>query len=356
MRKFASLTLALLLGLASLTACCLPGRIQLPTRGHTLRDLLGYLPAALADYHPAYLHGPPIHLADLDRMRRELRLPRVTDPSRLDDRRSAIDRLPIERFPLLPAGMAILTAYEEWGWDLNDASQVLCMPDLGVAVLLGAFSRPEIRQRLAEKGYSQAEAADFTLFASTSDAMTFALRDDALLIGSDAESVRLLAAQEAARRSSLARYPSMVALLPYLEGSWAAWLATSGDLEAMERDVAEELDKEFLDAYLRLFGESAEEAWDLVAVVLKGPADAPRLSILYHYPTEEEARRDLPLVARLLKEAPSLRYRHLTWGDLIKSQKVDVEGPVVVARVTMADPWNMYAAIGFYDKCWLAIR
>ena len=358
MRKYAFVVAALVLGLAWLPACRFSG-LRLPfAPASSLRDLLEYIPPGLADYHPADLHGPAIHLADLERIRRELRLPRVTGTGELEARRSAISKLPVQRFELLPREIAApaFAAYEEWGWDLNDVNQVLCVPDLDLAVLLGDFARPAIRERLAEEGYSGAAAADFTLFTSPSHALIFALSDDALLVGTDAKWVRVLADQEAQPESSLADHPSVVALLPYLDGAWAAWLATSGDLEAMYREAGERLPREVVESLLAEYGGPGEEAWDLVAVLLRGPQKEPELSILYHYPSEEEARRDLPLVATSLKEAPSMHYRNLTWGDLVTAESIGVDDSVVVAQVTMADPWNMYAAIRDRDLSWLPIR
>jgi hypothetical protein len=80
------------------------------------------------------------------------------------------------------------------------------------------------------------------------------------------------------------------------------------------------------------------------------------LSFLYHYPSGEEAGKDVALVRVALTETPTLGFRGRTWGDLLSLQSVEVQGTVLKATASTNSRSLIGTAITDRDFGFLPIR
>ena len=84
-----------------------------------------------------------------------------------------------------------------------------------------------------------------------------------------------------------------------------------------------------------LFGPDAEylsPGWDLMAIAYKGASDETALTMVYHYPSAEEAGQDVELVRQALTKTPRLTYRGRIWSDSMTLDSVEVCDTFIVAQ------------------------
>ena len=337
-------------------------------RPDALAALLEYIPISLADYHPANMLGPAIHFIDFARMRQDLGLPAVTGASSHQDKLPLIRNLNTQA---LSAGVDNVVGsgfFAEWGWDFADLDQTLTVPGDNVAILLVILAGRKFAPLLAKKGYVQKRCQEFTLFTAGDKANdqlpAFALKEDTLIVaaGKDktlAEQLILLRSQ---RQKKMSAHPMIVQLLPRLDGAWGAVLAPSGDAEAVTEQLHNTLSHLTDGARGTLYekyklDDPVAIGWDFMAIRFKGkPGEATTLHYLYHYPSANEAQRDVDLVRQSLTEAPSYSGQGRKWSDLVSLQSVTVEGSFVQATATTRSSGLIGSSLANRDWSFLPLR
>jgi len=283
-----------------------------------LASLLRYIPPVWADTHPADLLGPPLYFLDLARMRRELGSPASLSTQGLE---------------LMPDSDQFLGSGAEarWGWDLADIDQSLYVPDVAVAVLQGRFRLAEIEDRLRAQGYRGESLGPFTVWVLESGGLVLISKPGALIVSESEIVARELAQQTIDPVPTLDHQPAMAELLPYLQGAWGALLAPSGDPAAIDPQIRGYLGQAWPSLQP---GKDVRAGWDMLAIAFSGPQARTVLRFLYHYPSPEEAARDVGLVRAGLTAGAVLRSPGQTWGSLVRLQGVQAEGNLIVATAT----------------------
>lgn len=325
-----------------------------------LKTLLGYIPPLWADFHPDRLQGirDALHFVDVARMREEMGLP----PVRGEDSRQAKLEVITKLNPQAAIGAADLhpesgSTFEQWGWDIADIDQSLFFPASGVSILLGNFGRPQIRERLLQKGYDERAVGEFTIYTSDGTPREIALKPDTLMISSRLSILENHIRWKMASLPGLDSHASVAPLMKYLQDTWGAILAASGTPEAYSEELRlpAELQTE-LEKYR--VGGVHYAAWDFMAIAFWGSGETDTLRFLYHYPSSEEANKDVELVRVALTEMPSLHSsaRIQTWGDLLTLESVQVEDSVLIAEATTSRRGFMATSVVNLNFTFLPLR
>lgn len=344
------------------TSTPVPTVMPVPPPAHVgmdgLRTLLGYMPYEWVENHPDEPLGPHIQFLDIARMREDLHLPPV---SGTDDRSAKLGLLTGLNTQGGTLAASDSTFFDEWGWDIADVDQVLVSFVHDASILLGDFERPEIKERLLEKGYSQRMLGEFTIFNSKTEDFTFGFKsDDTIIMAENESAVEDLIRQGTGSGDSAGQHPSVVALVDHLGGAWGAFMAPGGDVAAFADRVRwnvqpDEIHESFSKIY-RL-DMNPELGWDFMAIGFWGSEQATTaLRFLYHYPSEDEAKKDVTLARQGLTEMPLLTARSRVWGDLLDLQSVQVHGTVLQATATTHSKSLIGSAITQSDLGFLPIR
>jgi hypothetical protein len=308
--------------------------------------LFEYIPSQWIDWRPAAHIGPAIYFLDIARMRTDLGLSDVAEASRDETRLALIEGLNTQGLYLAYPSILPLrdSALEQWGWDIMDIAQVLYLPDLETSIILGNFGRPEITERILEKGYEEQPLREFTYFEKHNQYLKFAIKPDTLIISPHQSVIENLIQQKADARNSSATHPSVTELFGHAEGMWGAYLAASGDLAAFDKQTLHRLDEfwseqaaETLKERYGLEDLQSEAGWSLMMIAFWGSEEATQLRLLYLYPLEEEATADMELVKTTLTETPSFRDLQKTWSDFVTLESVQVQDNVLIAQVITED-------------------
>jgi hypothetical protein len=310
-----------------------------------LVTLLSYIPAAWADQHLPGFFGPTLYLINVAQIRTDLEIPPVTGVDSRKDKLDLLLGLNTQGLKWVPKEIEPTSsvAVDEWGWDIADVGQILCLQDYETTIILGGFERPEIRDRLIEKGYVETEIGDFMLFSADDTNLQFALKPDTLIISGAAKEtqlIELIATQITTNRlPGLETHSSIIPVLEHFEGIWGALLAPSPDWVtfsdhlnidnwlSLPQDVAENLKEMLKDKR-----PAQPFAWDFMAITFRGSEKQTYLQFLYHYSSNEEASKDVELVATTLTETPSVASRGGRWADLMSLDDVEIYDAVLVAQ------------------------
>jgi hypothetical protein len=322
-----------------------PTVASLPSPARTgldrLRTLLQYFPSEWADYHPSEALGPGMHFVDFARMRGDLDCPPITGEDDRNAKLGLISQLNTEGLGLGPMTLASASAFDEWGWDIADVDVMMYCSLNRTWIFLGKFARPEIIDRLSQKGYRGRALEEFTIYTTETEDLKFAVKpNDTLIVGPSESAIEDLIRQKTESRDGMGGHPSVASLLEHLEGAWGAFMAPSGDLAAFWASVRASLDvfpPDVRESLAELYGPGQERqaVWDTMAIAFWGSKRDPTvLSFLYHYPSEEEANKDLALVEIALTTMPSLRPIGRVWADLVTLRNIDVQGTVLKATAS----------------------
>jgi len=299
-----------------------------------------------------------MHFVDMARMREEMGLPRV----RGEDSRQAKLEFITKLKPQAAIGAGDLhpesgSAFEQWGWDITDIDQSLYFPEGQVSILLGNFGRPQIRERLLQKGYQERPVGEFTIYSAEATPREIALKPDTLMISSYEPILENHIRWQMARQPGLDRHPAVAPLMKHVTNVWSAILAASGDPKAYSGELR--LPAKLMTALEKYrTGDTYYAAWDFMVIAARGSGEMDTLRFLYHYLSPEEANKDILLVRVALTEMPSLRdSSHVQmWGDLLTLESVRVEDSVLIAEATTSRKGLMATSVVNLDCTFLPLR
>lgn len=327
------------------TPTTMPTPTQASTGMERFQVLLAYMSSEWADNHPYEALPPGILLFDVARMHTDLGLPPMTGA---DDRKvklGLISGMNTQGFGLAYLDLTNASAFDKWGWDIADVDQLLNDLSGGITILLGDFERPEIEERLLSKGYQARRVGEFIVYTEGTEQVEFAIKSDTLIISQDESEIERLLQHKPSTGRGLNRHPSVVALLDHLgDDAWGIWITPHGDADAFSAYAQNALDviskiekKEIANRFAEFYkpGQGVEFEWDMMALGWREQNDLTALTFLYHYPSEEEAQKDVPLLRKILTEMPNLTHRgRRLWGDIISLQSVEARDTVVKAVAT----------------------
>jgi hypothetical protein len=230
------------------------------------------------------------------------------------------------------------------------------------SIYLGNFGRAEIKERLAEKGYQKSSLEGYTLFTKEAGDYQFAIKsDDTLLKGTSEAILRELIRQKSSQNGADS-HPTVIEFLPHLEGTWGALMTPSGDPSAVARQFQaycriELSEFQALCNKINKPGYEPQPGWDFMTVGEWGTEQLTiTLNFLYHYPSGEEADKDVGVVRTALTDMPSLTSRSRLWGDKISLQSIEVHGNILKAVVGTTSKSLISSAIVNRDYSFLPIR
>jgi hypothetical protein len=302
--------------------------------------------------------GPRIYMLDIARMRESAQLPESDDPAQRD----AMQELVRGGAQGLAQPLWSVTR-EEWGWDPGDIDQLLyyeaypahegsvalfgrTSPHPGEAnemyeeyfALLGRFDAAAIKEQLTEKGYSEITKAGRTDYYGENKhcAITFT---DTLVLGDMGAAGLAVTKMESLNRGKDVTPRSVQAFAPQLEGAWGMLFAGGGQAVG----------------------------WDTMAIGFWGPQRASplmfwkrqpttSLAFLYHYPSREEAERDVALAKSALTSRVPYRAGRPAWSEVLKLEDVGVQGELLIVRATTDDPELIGTALRENDLGFMPIR
>jgi hypothetical protein len=197
-----------------------------------------------------------------------------------------------------------------------------------------------VGELLSERGFSQTQDSGFSVFRKDGATYQFALRSDMLIIapaqGDESAVFATMIARAADPEPGLESHPAVQPLLERCQGVWGAVFTPSPDVVTYARErvpglaLPDEYDKFlrewFLDVQVDAYG------WDFMAITFKGAGDRTALRFLYHYPSAEEAQRDLELARKSLTETPLPHYRGRILADYMTVDAVEVQDSTLVAQ------------------------
>lgn len=322
---------------------------------------LRVVPQTWAKTHAPVPIGPLVVFVDLARMRTDLELPPITGESSREEKQILLRSLNTQglQFSALPVGLGD-EAFQEWGWDLADIDQALYLADIEASIFWGNFSRPQVPDRLVQKGYTRGASGDFATFTSETMRLQLAWKPDMLIACPRYEETDVLAwLMELAtgQQPGLDTYPAAIATMEQIGDSWGVLLSPSPDYPALDQELRAMQDQL---RYLcpdpsceELFGTRGEvlpAGWDLMAIAYQGVGDETLLTFVYHYPSAGEAQQDVELVRQTLTETPRLAAaRGLLWGDYMTLDSVEVRGTLIVAQLRTKSPGLIGTALAKRD-------
>ena len=228
---------------------------------------------------------------------------------------------------------------EDWGWDIYDVDQSLLLVDFARWVLQGTF-RPEVGERLVEKGYTETQSLGFSIFRQDGATYQFAVRADMLIIApaEDTQGMHFgtVVARAANPEPGLESHLAVQPLLERCQGVWGAVLMPSPDVVSFAQERVQDLampgayeqfiQEWFVDAQVEPYG------WDFMAITFHGSGDTTALQFLYYYPSAEQAQQDVALARQSLTETALPRYRGCILGDYMTLENVAVQDTILVAQ------------------------
>lgn len=309
-----------------------------------LETLLSYVPQTFADLHLPVFFGPTLYIANIVQIRSDLGIsPSIDGASNRKDKLDLIIGLNTQGLLLMPDVINPIDSgnFEQWGWDVADIEQALYLPEFELAVLLGTFERPEIRNSLVEKGYSESREGDFVIFTSdNTEEPHFAWKTDTLIVSASENETKALETllMNNSITPGLQTHPSVVPMLKHLDGIWGAVFAPSTDWVGFSKSLNIDgwlfLKKQEVDIFQGFLDKKQQTdslAWDFMMTTYKSDEKETNIRVLYHYPSEAEAMKDLDLVKATLTEAPSVKYRgQRTWGDLLRLESIGVDDTILI--------------------------
>jgi hypothetical protein len=291
--------------------------------------------------------GPRVYLLDLARMRESSQLVDSDDPV---ERKAVLE--------LMRGGAQGLTqplwsvTREEWGWDPSDVDQLLYYEaypghEESVALfgraspraaegfelsqeyfaLLGRFDAATIEEKLTEKGYTKYPRKETTSYIKVGSDHSYFLGSDILIFGAGGGATMAAGMMELHRGKDVTS-PRMQAFTPHLEGAWGMLFAGGGQAVG----------------------------WDTMAIGLWGGQPTTNLTFVYHYPSQEEAQKDVALVKRALTNRVPYRAGRPAWSKVLKLEDVEVEGELLIVRATTDDPQLIGTALREHDLGFMPIR
>jgi hypothetical protein len=296
-----------------------------------------YIPEDLESLGDAVGIGPRFHFVNIAKVREDLGIPPITGTNNRQEKLDLIVGLDAQGLEMFPDEIdpSNGSAFDMWGWDIADIQQLLYLPDLQTAVIFGGFEREQIREHLLEKEYTSSEAGSFTLYTNPNSEIQFALKNDTILVSSSAESnlLETLIQTFDMKMPSLSADPAVQALLAQQDEIWGAFLMPSNNLAQFTNDLLNGSIAQLMNSSIT----SAEIGWDFMSITFYDDNDASRLTFKYHYPSNNEARKDEQLVEMTLTETQSLFYRNQTWGELMELETVERNGNVIVVNAVTAN-------------------
>ena len=361
-RRLFSLTVALL-AVVALSGC---GFLRRPAPADGKAQfvaLLEYIPGQIAEVqHAPRLIGYPIHYLDVARMRADLGVRRISGASNRKDKLSLITGLKTQGLGFAPIDLTSATAYEEWGFDIADVAQSLCLPIDQLAIIAGNLALETIDERLIQKGYAASSEGEYILYSATDAEWTFFLKPGLLLIGPDERYLRAFIAQKADPSSSLAQHPSMQALLGEIQPMWGALLTDAGDLRALRELVLERMAQlsEEMQAKIRaadpyLTGDPCEYRWDYAVLAFRNSGGQANMHLMYHFASEKWAGEGASLLPDQLARNHTLANPDRTWADLLSIQQCVARGPVLVLDAITSHNTLLGASVQHEDLGFLPI-
>ena len=312
------------------------------------QELLAFVPQAWYDQHPPDIHGPAVYFLDFEVMRADLNLSDVSGSDTRSAKLPLITGISTQGLDFTPDAIDPLgaTAYDKWGWDIADLSQAVFFPDQQAAILRGNFDKETIQKALSRQGFSEGVEHEWTIFHSPNQSLHFGLRSDILFVAQAVANAARLADDENSVGESLPNSHPVRLLFPYTGGAYGAVLMGSGDLLGMQNRLQS---PQMQFSSLNITG-TYQYGWDFLLITFQASGGVTNLSFIYHYPSIDEASKDVALVQATLTKTPSFKSPSATWGDLIQLDGVNLDGMLIVAHGKTKSNNLIGDSIYFHDE------